>query len=116
MLLTLPILKGGTWFENIYPGVRCDIPAHVYQSSYEPNTQWSQEYAEGDEIRRYWKGVAEKYDVYKYLKFQKKILRATWDPEAAEWVLKIKSLDSGLIYEERFDVLIPAIGVFNAWK
>jgi cation diffusion facilitator CzcD-associated flavoprotein CzcO len=116
MLLTLPILKGGTWFENIYPGVRCDIPAHVYQSSYEPNTQWSQEYAEGDEIRRYWKGVAEKYDVYKYLKFQKKILRAAWDPEAAEWVLKIKSLYSGLIYEERFDVLIPAIGVFNAWK
>ena len=49
-------------------------------------------------------------------KFQKKILRAAWDPEAAEWVLKIKSLDSGLIYEERFDVLIPAIGVFNAWK
>lgn len=22
---------GGTWLENIYPGVRCDIPAHVYQ-------------------------------------------------------------------------------------
>lgn len=22
---------GGTWFENRYPGVACDIPSHVYQ-------------------------------------------------------------------------------------
>lgn len=21
---------GGTWFENKYPGCRCDIPAHIY--------------------------------------------------------------------------------------
>ncbi|PMD48867.1 FAD/NAD(P)-binding domain-containing protein [Hyaloscypha variabilis F] len=107
---------GGTWLENIYPGVRCDIPAHVYQSTFAPNTQWSQEYAEGAEIGKYWQDVAKKYDVYKYIKFQKRIVRATWDPEASEWVLQIKDLKSGETQEQRFDVLVPAIGVFNAWK
>lgn len=24
---------GGTWFENRYPGCRCDIPSHNYQFS-----------------------------------------------------------------------------------
>ncbi len=45
---------GGTWFENIYPGIRCDIPANVYQTSFEPNSQWSEEYAQGAEILEYW--------------------------------------------------------------
>lgn len=33
---------GGTWLENTYPGVACDIPAHVYCYSFLPNTEWSQ--------------------------------------------------------------------------
>lgn len=33
---------GGTWLENTYPGVACDIPAHVYSYSFLPNTTWSQ--------------------------------------------------------------------------
>jgi hypothetical protein len=24
---------GGTWLANVYPGVQCDVPAHVYVSS-----------------------------------------------------------------------------------
>ena len=32
---------GGTWLENTYPGVACDIPAHVYCYSFLPNTAWS---------------------------------------------------------------------------
>lgn len=30
--------QAGTWFENIYPGVRCAILSYVYQSIYSPNT------------------------------------------------------------------------------
>jgi hypothetical protein len=32
---------GGTWFENRYPGCACDIPAHNYQFTWEPNPNWS---------------------------------------------------------------------------
>ena len=37
---------GGTWYENMYPGVQCDIPANVYQSTFAPKTQWTEEYAQ----------------------------------------------------------------------
>ncbi|KUJ09108.1 FAD/NAD(P)-binding domain-containing protein [Mollisia scopiformis] len=97
---------GGTWFENIYPGVRCDIPANVYQSSFAPNTQWTEEFAQGAEIRAYWQNVVKKHGVYKYIQFKKKISQAEWDPTATQWVS----------VEERFDILVTAIGRFNAWK
>lgn len=88
----------------------------MYQSTFTPNTQWSQEYAEGKEIREYWQGVARKYDVYRYIKFNRRINRADWDDSTAQWRLAVQDVGSGLNYEERFDVLIPAIGVFNAWR
>ena len=25
---------GGTWFENIYPGIACDVPSHLYSFSF----------------------------------------------------------------------------------
>ncbi|KAE8440550.1 hypothetical protein EG329_007243 [Mollisiaceae sp. DMI_Dod_QoI] len=107
---------GGTWFENVYPGVRCDIPANVYQSTFEPNTQWSEEYAQGAEILEYWKGIARKYNVYKYLRFGQNIVKASWDEIKAQWLLDIIDLETGELRTEVFDVVISAIGRFNAWK
>ena len=107
---------GGTWYENVYPGVRCDIPANVYQSTFSPNTQWSEEYAQGAEIRDYWQAVARKYGVYKYLRFRHSISGANWNAEKAKWELKVEKLESGETYTEDFDILITAIGRFNSWK
>ncbi|KIW12289.1 hypothetical protein PV08_09566 [Exophiala spinifera] len=107
---------GGTWLENTYPGVRCDIPANVYQSTYTPNRKWSQEYAEGEEIREYWQATARKYNVYKYLKLRHKVHQAEWDSTDSQWKLLVEDLESGTTREERFDFLIAAIGIFNAWK
>ncbi|KAK2741708.1 hypothetical protein FQN55_008207 [Onygenales sp. PD_40] len=108
---------GGTWFENRYPGVRCDIPANVYQSTFSPNTQWTEEFAQGAEIRDYWQSVAKKYDVYKYIRFQQKIETAEWIPEEGKWKITIQDLNEpAKTYEEKVDVLITAVGHFNAWK
>ncbi|KAL4948165.1 hypothetical protein BDW69DRAFT_203743 [Aspergillus filifer] len=107
---------GGTWFENTYPGVRCDIPAHVYQSNFAPNTKWSEEFAQGAEIRDYWQGVARKYDVYKYVRAQHKVERAEWVGELGKWRVTVRDLKSDTLYEEDLDILLNAIGHFNAWK
>ena len=32
---------GGTWRENTYPGIGCDVPSHFYSYSFEPNPDWS---------------------------------------------------------------------------
>ncbi|KAF7171420.1 hypothetical protein CNMCM6106_005797 [Aspergillus hiratsukae] len=107
---------GGTWFENTYPGVRCDVLSHAYQSGFEPNTQWSEEFAQGHEICEYWQRVARKYDVYKYLQLRQQVQKAEWLPEEAKWRLTLKDLENGRVYEEKLDVVISAIGLFNAWK
>lgn len=96
--------------------MRCDIPAHTYQSTFEPNTQWTEEYAQGHEIRDYWQRVAHKYDVYKHLRLNTKVTSARWDCQTAQWQVKLESLPTGAVSEEQFDVLITAIGRFNAWK
>ncbi|CZR53736.1 related to monooxigenase [Phialocephala subalpina] len=107
---------GGTWVENIYPGVRCDVPANVYQSSFSPNSQWTEEFAQGPEIRAYWQNVAVKHEVYKYIKFGSKITQAQWDPSSAQWLLIIQDLKTQQTRDEKFDILVTAIGRFNAWK
>ncbi|KAF2254387.1 FAD/NAD(P)-binding domain-containing protein [Trematosphaeria pertusa] len=106
----------GTWLENNYPGVRCDIPAHVYQSTFSPNTQWSEIFAEGSEIRDYWKSCAEKHDVYKYVKLRHRVDSASWDDEQSQWHLSVHNLNTKASSTERFDFVIFAIGRFNAWK
>ncbi|KAF2146960.1 uncharacterized protein K452DRAFT_218241 [Aplosporella prunicola CBS 121167] len=107
---------GGTWFENIYPGVRCDVPANVYQTSFEPNTQWTEEFATGGEIKAYWQHVARKYGVYERTKFNSLIHRADWDPAAATWKLQIEDVNEKKVTEETFDFVITAVGHFNFWK
>ncbi|KAJ5643533.1 uncharacterized protein N7484_006040 [Penicillium longicatenatum] len=108
---------GGTWFENTYPGVRCDIPAHAYQSGFSPNTQWTEEFAQGAEIKEYWQGVARKYNVYQYIRSQQRVQRAEWLSEEGKWKVTIEHVDgSSKAYEEKLDILINAIGHFNAWK
>lgn len=31
---------GGTWYENRYPGIMCDVPAHIYTLLNLPNPDW----------------------------------------------------------------------------
>ncbi|KAF2429963.1 FAD/NAD(P)-binding domain-containing protein, partial [Tothia fuscella] len=107
---------GGTWFENVYPGVRCDIPAHVYQSTFSPNTRWTEEYAQGHEIREYWQSVARKYNLYDRFQGNTKVIGAEWNGSDAKWTLQLKDLKSNTERKEYFDVVITAIGRFNAWK
>ncbi|GJC99481.1 4-hydroxyacetophenone monooxygenase [Colletotrichum higginsianum] len=107
---------GGTWFENIYPGVRCDVPAHVYQSTFDPNTQWTEEFAQGAEIRNYWQGLARKYDVYKYLQLSQRVEGLDWDDSRSVWKITIRDLKTDAIRVEEADFVLTAIGRFNAWK
>ncbi|KAI1491258.1 hypothetical protein F5X96DRAFT_484518 [Biscogniauxia mediterranea] len=107
---------GGTWFENVYPGVRCDIPAHVYQTSFEPNPQWSEEFAQGKEIREYWQHIARKYEVYKHLKLAHKVESLEWKEEEGVWEIEVTDLKSKTTSTQIADFVITAIGRFNAWK
>ncbi|RMZ81288.1 hypothetical protein DV737_g2550, partial [Chaetothyriales sp. CBS 132003] len=107
---------GGTWLENVYPGVRCDIPAHVYQATFAPNTQWSQQFAPGDEICQYWAAQARKYDVYKYITFGRRVTSLSWDETRSQWVVASQDVKSGQKHLEDADFVLTAIGRFNSWQ
>ena len=102
--------------ENVYPGVRCDIPANVYQSTFSPNTQWTEEFAQGEEILDYWQKIAKKYDVNRYLHLGQRIDRIEWDENESIWDLKIKNSETDEEYHEKVDFVITATGRFNDWK
>jgi cation diffusion facilitator CzcD-associated flavoprotein CzcO len=60
---------GGTWRENTYPGVACDVPSHVYSFSFELNPDWSHAFSGGAEIRAYCERCVEKYALGPHLRF-----------------------------------------------
>src|SRR5690606_9641398 len=49
---------GGTWRENTYPGIACDVPSHLYSYSFAPNPDWSHVFSPGPEICAYFEDVA----------------------------------------------------------
>ena len=60
---------GGTWRDNRYPGVACDVPSHLYSYSFAPNPEWSRWYAPGPEIWDYVKKCAADFGVYDQMTF-----------------------------------------------
>ena len=69
---------GGTWRENTYPGVACDVPSHLYSFSFEPNPGWSKHYSPGAEIQTYAEHCAEKYDLYEQITFGANLVSAKY--------------------------------------
>jgi len=76
---------GGTWRDNQYPGVACDVPSHLYSYSFAPNPEWSRWYAPGAEIFNYIKNCAIEFDVYDQIIFDTTIESAVWETD--RWVL-----------------------------
>ena len=76
---------GGTWRDNHYPGLACDIPSHVYSFSFELNPDWTRGFAPGWEIQGYLKRSAEKYGVLPHIRYDHEVLDAEWDDDARRW-------------------------------
>lgn len=77
---------GGTWRENHYPGVACDVPSHLYSYSFAPNPDWSRMYAPGSEIWNYVRKCAIDFGVHDRITFDTTIKSATWMHD--HWVLE----------------------------
>ncbi len=60
---------GGTWRDNTYPGLTCDVPSHAYTYSFEPNPEWSRVLPPGAEIQQYFEGVFKKYGIADFSQF-----------------------------------------------
>ncbi|KAI1768018.1 flavin-binding monooxygenase [Hypoxylon sp. FL1150] len=108
---------GGTWWVNRYPGCACDIPAHSYQYSFNPNPDWSAFYAPQREICAYLHGTAEKYGALRFVKLQHKVESCQWNDNSKKWHLTISRTDTNETFEEDVDVVVTARGNLSdpAW-
>ncbi|KAF2652695.1 putative flavin-binding monooxygenase, partial [Lophiostoma macrostomum CBS 122681] len=107
---------GGTWFENRYPGVACDIPSAAYQYTFESWSQWSELYSSGQEIQQYLKRVADKYNVNRYIKLQHRVTEARWDETKSQWFVRVQNDGKGEEVEDHCDFLVVGTGILNNWK
>ncbi|TGM43499.1 NAD(P)/FAD-dependent oxidoreductase [Leptospira levettii] len=97
---------GGTWRENTYPGVACDIPAHMYTYSFAPNPEWSHRFAHGDEIQSYFKRVSDEYKITPQIHFNEAVTEASY--QNGKWTTKTSK---GNTYVS--DFLISATGILH---
>ncbi|KAI0343446.1 FAD/NAD-binding domain-containing protein [Trametopsis cervina] len=107
---------GGTWLENKYPGVACDVPAHSYVFTFAPNPDWSEFYASGHEIGEYVKGVAEKFELRAITKFNHRLTRAEWNEQDGKWHLNVQDANNDAEFTDNADVVISCTGVLNHWE
>lgn len=94
---------GGTWRENTYPCVACDVPSHLYSYSFAPNPNWSKFYSPGAEIQAHTEAVANQYDIPAHTKLNAQLTEAVH--ENGRWTLKFADGST-----RQADFLINAVG------
>ena len=97
---------GGTWRENTYPGIACDVPSHFYSYSFAPNPEWSHRFSPGGEIQAYFEDVARRYGVDSRIRFGNEVTRCAF--ENGRW--KILLADGRA---DEADFVIAATGVLH---
>ncbi|KAF2032805.1 FAD/NAD(P)-binding domain-containing protein [Setomelanomma holmii] len=107
---------GGTWYENTYPGVACDIPSHDYNFTWDPKPDWSQFFASGKEIHGYFENFAERHGSKKYMQLNSKITEASWSNEEGIWNLTIANPKTGETRKDWAHIFINGTGILNNWK
>ena len=103
---------GGTWYWNRYPGARFDSESYTYGYSFSKELlnewHWKERFSAQPENLRYLNYVADKFDLRKYMRFNRKVEAARFDEAQYLWRLK---LDDGRELTCRFVIL--AIGLLS---
>ncbi|HVA02288.1 MAG TPA: NAD(P)/FAD-dependent oxidoreductase [Acidimicrobiales bacterium] len=97
---------GGTWWENTYPGLSCDVPSHLYCYSFALNPEWSHTFSPGAEIQSYFERVARDSEIIPFIHFGDEVMSCTF--ENGRWQL---STAGG--HRDQVDVVIAATGVLH---
>jgi cation diffusion facilitator CzcD-associated flavoprotein CzcO len=96
---------GGTWRDNTYPGLSCDVPSRFYSYSFRPNPDWSRFMSPGPEIQSYFRQVADERGIRLHIRFGAEVTSARH--EDGRWRVVTTA------GEEDFDVVVMATGVLR---
>jgi cation diffusion facilitator CzcD-associated flavoprotein CzcO len=82
---------------------------------------------------QYWKHVAGKWDIYRYITFNTLVVESRWNETESLWYVKVRDIKTGHViitaiynlswntndnqeYTDCANVLIQATGVLNSWR
>ena len=97
---------GGTWRDNTYPGLHCDVPSVSYCYSFAPRDSWDKRMSRGEDIRAYFERISEEYEVDALTEFNTEVTDSRF--ENGVWKVSTnhkKNLE--------FDFVITACGVLH---
>ncbi len=97
---------GGTWRDNTYPGLACDVPSRFYQFTFAVNPDWTKLFSPGGEIFDYFGTVTREHQLDQVIRFGVEVVDARF--VGGRWWL---TTDTG----ERVshDFLVAATGVLR---
>ena len=79
---------GGTWRDNSYPGIACDVPSHLYSLSFAPNPDWTRTFSGGAQIQAYSRQVARRLRMDEVTEFGAEVLAASWQQARQCWQIR----------------------------
>jgi cation diffusion facilitator CzcD-associated flavoprotein CzcO len=79
---------GGTWRDNTYPGLTCDVPSLLYSFSFRP-WRWSRRFPARAEILAYLHGLVAEHDLGSHLRLNRGVEAADFDEPSALWKLTL---------------------------
>ncbi len=98
---------GGTWRENTYPGLACDVPSHLYSYSFAPNPDWSHQFSPGPgDLRATSSGSRTSTTSRTEVRFGDEVVRC-------EFVDGRWHLETASGHHDEVDVVIAATGVLH---
>ena len=104
---------GGTWYENRYPGCRCDIPSHNYQFSWKQNPEWTSFFSPAEEIGAYLCKICEDEGLGSEIRLRHKVVSAIWNDEEGIWKVTVANLETGEEFEDSCQILVNAGGILK---
>src|SRR5216683_8108879 len=84
---------GGTWRDNSYPGLACDVPSHLYSFSFRP-WRWSRRFPPREEILAYLHALVAERGLGPHLPFGCGVAAAEFDERRAVWQLELDNGDT----------------------
>ena len=106
---------GGTWDLFRYPGIRSDSDMYTLGYSFKPWRE-SKAIADGPAILNYIHETAAEHDIDKHIRYERRIVKASWSSEDACWTLDALNTDTGKRETVRCNILWMCAGYYRYEK
>jgi 4-hydroxyacetophenone monooxygenase len=103
---------GGTWFENVYPGARVDVPSVFYSYSFAQKVDWPKYFSPQSVLLDYFRACADEFGIREHIRFGTEVQVIEFDDDRIIWKLRLRTPGGGGESLEA-QAVISAVGQLN---